>query len=304
MILSKLADNNLSKDAVPVYFDHCVLYNEFNKSISFSNHFTSFGIISLLAGSGNFKINNVETLLDQNSFVIVNRGSKVSFSVNQTPQQKTKIVYLFFNHILSQLVAKDIFHNLNEQILTENSIDDYSLIEHIHFNNASLKENLHTLLSLGDSCASFQALKADMLIRKMLEDIITENYAAFRMADNLNVIKQSTKVSLYKRIAIAKSWMETHFSLPLKLTDLADIAMVNSQHFLRLFKKAYNTTPHQYLTEIRLRQAKRLLTHPTKSVSEVCYEVGFESLSSFSILFKKQTGHSPKKFKMMHMLDV
>ncbi|UZR99687.1 helix-turn-helix transcriptional regulator [Chondrinema litorale] len=304
MILGKLAENNHTQDTVPVYFDHCILYNEFDKPFVFPTHFTSFGIIALLEGSGNFKINDVHINLDQNSFVIVNRGSKVSFSVNQKPQQKTKTVYLYFNHVLSQLVARDIFHNLDDSGLSNKSVDDYSLIEHIHFNNASLKANLLTLLSLGDSCASFQALKADMLIRKILEDIIAENYAAFRISDNMNVIKQSTKVNLYKRIAMAKNWMETHFSLPIKLTELADIAMINSQHFLRFFKKAYGITPHQYLTEIRLNQAKKLLVSSTKSVTDICFELGFESLSSFSILFKKHTGYSPKKYKMLHMLDV
>ena len=298
MILESLKLDRLPVKAVPVFFDHCLFFNEFKNKVIFPTHFTSFGIIALLTGNGKFKVNETDITLDQNSFLVVNRGSKVAFTINDNgiAKNKTSVVFLFFNHILSQLVAQNIFHN---QIHVDKMVDDYTFIEHVHYCNASLTNKLHTLISLGNSCASFQALKADMLIRNILEDIISENYDALRISSNLEVIKQSTKVNLYKRLAIAKGWMEKNYSSSIQLNDLADITMINNQHFLRLFKKGFGKTPHQYLTEIRIKEAKNLLSYSSKQISEICYEVGFESISSFSILFKKHTGYSPTKYQKL-----
>jgi len=73
-------------------------------------------------------------------------------------------------------------------------------------------------------------------------------------------------------------------------------AFLSKFHFLRLFKNSYGQTPHQYLTEQRIRKAKQLL-RSGMTATEVCAAVGFESLSSFTRLFKKLTGTPPSMFQ-------
>jgi AraC-like DNA-binding protein len=68
-----------------------------------------------------------------------------------------------------------------------------------------------------------------------------------------------------------------------------------------LFSRIYKKTPHQYLTLKRINRAKQLLTEE-KTVSEVCSEVGFESLGSFSMLFKKEMGFAPTYYRNMAWL--
>ncbi|HEX7902917.1 MAG TPA: helix-turn-helix domain-containing protein [Chitinophagaceae bacterium] len=65
---------------------------------------------------------------------------------------------------------------------------------------------------------------------------------------------------------------------------------------MRLFKNSYGQTPHQYLTEQRIRKAKQLLRSGMPA-TEVCRAVGFESISSFTRLFKKMTGTPPSIFQ-------
>jgi len=91
--------------------------------------------------------------------------------------------------------------------------------------------------------------------------------------------------------------MAKNYSSPIDLTQTGNVAMLNRQHFLRLFKQAFQITPHQYLTEVRINKAKELLTTTGKPVSGICQEVGFESLSSFSVLFKKRFGVSPVQLR-------
>ena len=110
------------------------------------------------------------------------------------------------------------------------------------------------------------------------------------------------KVYLYRRIVHAKLFIDAHFSENLDIDNISDEAFFSKFHFIRLFKKAYDKTPHQYLTFVRIEKAKQLL-QTNRSVSEVCFSVGFESVSSFSGLFKRMAGMSPSTFleKQLHL---
>jgi len=106
---------------------------------------------------------------------------------------------------------------------------------------------------------------------------------------------------LYERIVAAKLFMDNHYQMPLQLEQISQSAFLSPFHFHRLFKKVYRKTPHQYLTTKRLEKAKDLLTE-NHGVSEVCAEVGFESLGSFSVLFKKEIGFAPQYYRNMAWL--
>ena len=66
---------------------------------------------------------------------------------------------------------------------------------------------------------------------------------------------------------------------------------------LRLFKQAFGRTPHQFLTHRRIERAKHLLARTERPVTEICLDVGFESLGSFSHLFRRETGASPTAYR-------
>lgn len=104
------------------------------------------------------------------------------------------------------------------------------------------------------------------------------------------------KVYLYRQIVEAKLFMDKNFSEKIDLNKIADESCFSKFHFIRLFKKAYGKTPYQYLTTVRLDKAQQLL-RKNMSVSEVCFKVGFDSISSFTGLFKRATGLAPAAFR-------
>ena len=108
------------------------------------------------------------------------------------------------------------------------------------------------------------------------------------------------KQYLYSRIVRAKLFIDEHYAEKINLDEIADEAFFSKYHFLRLFKSICGKTPHQYLVHVRLTQAQRMLEEG-KSVSETCLAVGFESMSSFSGLFRKQVGLSPSDFQRRHL---
>lgn len=100
------------------------------------------------------------------------------------------------------------------------------------------------------------------------------------------------KIFLYRRLVQAKLFIDSHYAKPIDLDNIADEAYSSKFHFIRQFKSIYRRTPHQYLISVRTEKAKALLKDGM-AVSEVCYAVGFESLSSFSGLFKRLYGITP-----------
>lgn len=97
----------------------------------------------------------------------------------------------------------------------------------------------------------------------------------------------------YRRIVRAKRYIDQHFDEPIDLEAISGEARFSKYHFLRLFKDAYGKTPWQYLAELRVRHAAELLEEDRYTVTKICFMVGFESVGSFSTLFKKVVGLSP-----------
>ncbi len=104
-------------------------------------------------------------------------------------------------------------------------------------------------------------------------------------------------VYLYRRIVRAKLFIDQHYYQPINLNDIAHEAYFSKYHFIRLFKEAYGQTPHQYLMTQRIEKAKVLLSQEHIPVATICFEVGFESVGSFSSLFKRRTGITPQVYR-------
>ncbi|MBS1608482.1 MAG: helix-turn-helix transcriptional regulator [Bacteroidetes bacterium] len=103
---------------------------------------------------------------------------------------------------------------------------------------------------------------------------------------------------IYKRIVSAKVFIDENFNGPINLDTVSGQAYFSRFHFHRLFTRIYRRTPHQYITQKRLDKARLLLTE-NKSVTAICNEVGFESIGSFSALFKKEIGFTPQYYRNM-----
>jgi AraC-like DNA-binding protein len=102
---------------------------------------------------------------------------------------------------------------------------------------------------------------------------------------------------VYKKIITAKLYIDSHFTSPIDLDRLSREACLSRYHFHRLFTRIYRVTPHQYLTRKRMEQARACLAARELTITEICNEVGFESIGSFSTLFKKEIGHAPTHYR-------
>ena len=103
------------------------------------------------------------------------------------------------------------------------------------------------------------------------------------------------KPEVVDRLIKARDLMDRHYCDDLAIHSIARRSLVSKFHFIRLFTKCYGRTPYQYLTEKRIRHAKELLSAKV-SVTDTCFQLGFESPTSFSAFFKKHTGLTPSSY--------
>lgn len=105
---------------------------------------------------------------------------------------------------------------------------------------------------------------------------------------------------LYKRIVQAKLFIDEQFHLPIGLDNIAGEACFSKFHFIRLFKNSYGKTPHQYLSFVRIEKAKHFLQQGM-SVTDACFSAGFNSITSFTALFKRHTDMRPSGYRQMFL---
>jgi len=120
---------------------------------------------------------------------------------------------------------------------------------------------------------------------------------ARRELEALASVRPATREELYRRLHRARDFMAASFAEKITLEQIARVACLSPNHLLRTFKQLFRQTPHQYLTQRRLLQAERLLSQTDFPVTDICLAVGFESLGSFSTLFRRHAGLSPDNFR-------
>lgn len=99
-----------------------------------------------------------------------------------------------------------------------------------------------------------------------------------------------------KTVIAVRNFINNNFEKEINLEFLSHTLYTSKYHLLRLFKRYYGLTPKEYLTIRRLEKSKEYLKKGMR-VSEVCYNVGYETHSSFSTLFKKKIGLTPTEFQ-------
>ena len=95
----------------------------------------------------------------------------------------------------------------------------------------------------------------------------------------------------------ARDYLAASFNERISLTEAAAHAGLSPFYFQRLFAEAFNETPHEFVTRLRIDHAKKLLLAGNHSVTDICFDAGYESLGSFSTRFHSLTGLSPAAFR-------
>jgi AraC-like DNA-binding protein len=103
-----------------------------------------------------------------------------------------------------------------------------------------------------------------------------------------------------RRLLRARDAMDRSFAEPLDVRTVAAVAHVSAAHFSRSFREVFGETPHRYLQRRRVERSMFLLRETDRSVTDICFDVGFTSLGTFSRTFREIVGESPSDYRQGH----
>ena len=103
---------------------------------------------------------------------------------------------------------------------------------------------------------------------------------------------------LNRRLLRARDAMDRAYAEPLDVRAVAAVAHVSEAHFIRTFRTVFGETPHRYLQRRRVERSMFLLRETDRSVTDICFDVGFNSLGTFSRTFREIVGETPSAYRL------
>jgi len=103
-----------------------------------------------------------------------------------------------------------------------------------------------------------------------------------------------------RRLLRARDVMDRAYAEPLDVRAVAAVAHVSEAHFIRSFRAVFGETPHRYLQRRRVERSMFLLRDTDRSVTDICFDVGFTSRGTFSRTFREIMGESPSEYRVGH----
>lgn len=269
---------------------------------SWPKRVTPLSIKCLVKSAETYELPGRSVTVDQDSFFIINEGTEYSSSINSSSDVETASV--FISSALLQEVAASMSMEDN-LLLAEPEIKTQSaphFTERLYPRDneiVPILKAIHSEANLNDAGESL--IQEQMYL--LTERLLVLNQTVQKEIDLLDFARCSTREEIYKRLHICRDYMISNIAQPQDLTAVAAAAGFAPHHFLRLFRKVFGTTPHQYLTGLRLQKANRFVHEGTKSVSEICFDLGFDSVPSFSNLYKKHFKVSPSNHRKQLNLE-
>jgi AraC family transcriptional regulator len=258
---------------------------------------TDFSIRFAFSGNEQYRIGRRELSIYPDSFLILNKGTQyISKIDSNTPVESFAIGFdqrflKDFNRsyaVADNLLLDDpeggagLGNDFNETI--------YPFTGDMRFNIAHLKNHLD------------HGVQDEMLINEYLHHCLINYYGIYKnevynKADKLNFSNRNTRIEILKWLNMAKDYMYTNYNKNIALEDLGRHACLSVNHLLRTFKQVFNSSPHQFLIQLRLQRAKLLLKTTLYPINEIVCIVGFECPSSFIRLFKARYKTTPLKYR-------
>lgn len=119
--------------------------------------------------------------------------------------------------------------------------------------------------------------------------------------DELRRVSQA-KEETNRRMLRARDWMDVTYAEPLDIATLARLASTSEAHFIRTFHATFGESPHRYLQRRRVERAMYLLRRSGRSITDICFDVGFSSTATFTRTFHEIVGETPTAYRARGLL--
>jgi AraC family transcriptional regulator len=251
-------------------------------------------------GRALYRIDRAQFSVDDGGYLILNDGQPYSIEIASPTLVETFVLWFPRGWAEEVLRSSTI---TTENLLSEPANDsamNASFFERYTPHDKAVSPKVHALRAAAKGKEIIDDEWLEEKLRELLASMLWTQRAIKCDVGNLPAVRASTRDELWRRVNRARDFLHAHLGSPIALSDVAAAACLSPFHLLRTFQAAFRQTPHQYLSRCRLDRAKFLLEKTRIPVTNICLECGFTSLGSFSALFHKSCGTSPRAWRTSH----
>ena len=255
-------------------------------------HSSRFSIRAVYGGYQHYQVGDREYMINNDQFLVVGEGERFEHQVEQEKDASGVIVafnpdfikyYLYFiNHTEEQILD-------NPFQKTEASL---YFFEGSYEKSLALDQFLKKLI-IEINQGKNEPLYYQNLFVEILNELAGIEESLHEKINRIPAAKKKTREELYRRLAIAKDYIDANIHQKLSLESIAQISCLSPFHFLRTFRDFYGMTPYQYILDRRLKKAHFLINSSDKDLGQVMRICGFEHSRTFQRTFQKAYGTTP-----------
>ena len=246
-------------------------------------------------GRARWKTEDGEFWVDETSRLVLNERQPYSITIDSPDRVET--CCLFFERGSVDAVHRSLTGT------PENLVDDPF--------RASPEVRFRVFLQYGDEQLLNRVKTMDRAVRRgapesswietqvllAARDLLVIEKRTEREIARVPAARPATREEIFKRVCRAREYLHASQERQVRLEEASRAACLSPYHLHRAFRQAFGETPHDFLSRVRLERARRLLSTTQLTITETCLSCGFESPGSFSTLFRRKFGQTPREFK-------
>jgi len=255
---------------------------------------SALSIKAVLGGSVIWETDGQRYVVRENSYLVVNQGQAYSFTIASSTPSTTLSV--FFQRGFVEEVHRAFTQPDSALLDSPGAAQPGSLVfrQRLEPEPSGVLDALRRLHA-AKARGQISRTATEEAFLRIAHALVREFPRAEAAASRLSAARASTREELMRRLIRGRDCLLSRMDESVTIADAASAAGISRYHFFRAFRTAFQVTPHQFLTAQRLARARVLLRGGKHTVTQVCLESGFQSLASFSSLFRRHFGVSPQK---------
>jgi AraC-like DNA-binding protein len=236
-------------------------------------HFIHF----IIDGEGTLEINNINYSIHKNQLFIVPAGEVSTYTASY--EHPWAYCWIGFLGIQSNQYIQSLLQYSNQEYILD-------CIETSYY-----QDRVYSILDISNNKLS-SLLKINGIMYDIIGNLLEESGANFTEDYDVSIPSQAIR------------YMDLHYYDDIQISDVADYLGVHANYLTNIFKKKYHITPKQYLSDLKIRKAKKMLLETDYPIYIIASSVGYSDPLAFSKYFKQKTNLSPKEFRERGTINV
>jgi AraC family transcriptional regulator len=273
------------------------LYSEITTEASYTDQKSELSLRAVFNGSESYTIGKRRVTVFPGNFLIINDGTCYDRAIYSDVPASTFAIYFSSKFLLDFQYGYSLSDkNLLDEPTGKNIAAPTTFLETIYPCIGDIKYNLLHLIDHFNGNAD-ELLLDEYVYHALLLFYRLYDKEVWHKINCVAALNAATRDELFKRVTLAKDFMLSNYNRDISLDDISRQSCLSPTHLFRTFKQIYNCSPHQYIIQIRLENARHMLKSTNYTLNEIVNLVGFTCPSTFIKLFKNKFRFTPGTYR-------